>query len=305
MIKSKNESLSRVGTRIKAIRKNKKITQSELAGESITRNMLSRIENGLALPSLQTLVYIADRLSVPVSVLLDDTFLSDYTIAEAVRKAHGYMKEGLFDKALEVIQSKGIPESDETTLITIECNLALAAEKARQGNFFEAYRNFAQAEEKEGCTVYSTAGSTYISSLYRSVASYMLPLDESEKKTKPKFDKYIDFYIYLRLIDLFDNGQIVKAVNLAALCEIEDRILSTHIAATLDMANGKYTSAASKLRQIVEYEEKSPTPHGSLMLYRIYGELEMCAKSEGDYVLAYTYKEEKLKLYSKMSGIKL
>ena len=133
----------------------------------------------------------------------------------------------------------------------------------------------------------------------------MLPLEENDRKSKPRFDKYIDFYIYLRLIDLFDNGQIVKAVNLASLCEISDRILSAHIAATLDMANGKYASAASKLNQIVEDEKKSPTPHGTLMLYRIYGELETCSKREGDYVLAYTYKEEKLKLYSGMSGIRL
>ena len=153
MIKAKNESLSRIGARIKELRKSKNMTQSELAGESITRNMLSRIENGLALPSLQTLLYIADSLTVPVSVLLDDTLLCDHTIAEAVRKAHDFMKEGLYDKALDVIKDENIPQNDETTLIAIECELALAAENAKKGNFFEAYNNLAKAEENEEKTI--------------------------------------------------------------------------------------------------------------------------------------------------------
>ena len=37
-----------IGDKIKKIRKEKKITQSALAGQRITRNMLSAIENGTA-----------------------------------------------------------------------------------------------------------------------------------------------------------------------------------------------------------------------------------------------------------------
>ena len=115
----------------------------------------------------------------------------------------------------------------------------------------------------------------------------------------------MDIYIYLKLTDLFDSGQLIKAVNLASLTEIQDKILSAHIAARLDMANGRYNDAEAKLKGIIASEERSPTAHGSLLLFRIYDELEQCAKGENDYVSAYQYKEQKLKLYELASGIKL
>ena len=40
------DTLSHIGERIRAIRQRKGITQAELVGDSVTRNMLSRIENG-------------------------------------------------------------------------------------------------------------------------------------------------------------------------------------------------------------------------------------------------------------------
>ena len=61
-----------IGEKIKNTRKVRKITQSELAGTFMTRNMVSRIENGAAKPSLDTLIYIAEVLSVPPAYLLSD-----------------------------------------------------------------------------------------------------------------------------------------------------------------------------------------------------------------------------------------
>ena len=48
------------------------MTQKELSEGIVTRNMLSRIENGEALPSLSTVSALAARLSVPVGYLIDD-----------------------------------------------------------------------------------------------------------------------------------------------------------------------------------------------------------------------------------------
>ena len=59
-----------IGEKIRELRTAKLMTQSELAGSQITRNMLSCIENGTANPSLQTILYIASRLNVPAGFLL-------------------------------------------------------------------------------------------------------------------------------------------------------------------------------------------------------------------------------------------
>ncbi|MBE6605772.1 MAG: helix-turn-helix domain-containing protein [Ruminococcaceae bacterium] len=300
------DKLEGIGKRIKLIRKRRKMTQSELAGKEITRNMLSRIENGYALPSLPTLIHISDKLGVPVSALLDDCFLDDHNRSKAIRNAREYMKQGRYDAALKIITNPDIISDDETALIITECKLALSRENIGMRKYFDAYENLKAAENKSHDTIYSSAGSAYIASLYKALAKAMLPVsDNNISCSPPEFDNYIDLYIYLRLIDLFDKGNIVKAVNLASLCEISDRLLSAHIAAKLDMANGRYREAEAKLKQITESEKNSPTALGGLMLYRIYWELEQCAKGENDYVLAYTYREEKLKLYSLMSGIKL
>ncbi len=62
-----------LGQRIKEARLAKKMTQTEVVGSFITRNMLSQIESGNAVPSMKTLTYLAKVLELPPAVLLPDT----------------------------------------------------------------------------------------------------------------------------------------------------------------------------------------------------------------------------------------
>ncbi|MCM3388377.1 helix-turn-helix domain-containing protein [Ureibacillus chungkukjangi] len=64
--------MNSLGERIKQLRKQKKMTLAELAGDRLTKGMLSLIENGKAQPSMESLRYIAERVGVEVSALLDD-----------------------------------------------------------------------------------------------------------------------------------------------------------------------------------------------------------------------------------------
>ena len=61
-----------IGEKIKRLRTEKMMTQSELSGDQITRNMLSLLEKGKAVPSVQTLIYLAGRLGVSPGYLLAD-----------------------------------------------------------------------------------------------------------------------------------------------------------------------------------------------------------------------------------------
>lgn len=56
-----------IGSIIKEARLSKKMTQNEVVGDFITRNMLSLIENGTATPSIRTLQYLAAKLQIPMS----------------------------------------------------------------------------------------------------------------------------------------------------------------------------------------------------------------------------------------------
>ncbi|MCQ5129705.1 helix-turn-helix domain-containing protein [Butyricicoccus faecihominis] len=71
---------SELGKKIKEARLAKKMTQAEVVGDFITRNMLSQIESGAAMPSVKTLSYLAgvlglspDQLIAPEPVL-DDAY---------------------------------------------------------------------------------------------------------------------------------------------------------------------------------------------------------------------------------------
>lgn len=60
-----------LGERIRTLRKQKKMTLDALAGDRLTKGMLSQIENNKARPSMESLEYIAGRLEVTISELVD------------------------------------------------------------------------------------------------------------------------------------------------------------------------------------------------------------------------------------------
>ena len=61
-----------LGRRLKEARLARRMTQSEVVGDFITRNMLSQIESGSAMPSVTTLEYLSKRLEIPFEQLMED-----------------------------------------------------------------------------------------------------------------------------------------------------------------------------------------------------------------------------------------
>ena len=59
-----------LGQKLKKARLDRGLTQSQVVGDRITRNMLSQLENDLASPSVGTLEYLASVLNVRLSWLL-------------------------------------------------------------------------------------------------------------------------------------------------------------------------------------------------------------------------------------------
>ncbi|RLL47749.1 XRE family transcriptional regulator [Oceanobacillus piezotolerans] len=61
-----------LGERIRTIRKEKKMTLEELAGDRLSKGMLSLIENNKAKPSMESLTFISERLGVHTAELLSE-----------------------------------------------------------------------------------------------------------------------------------------------------------------------------------------------------------------------------------------
>jgi len=71
------EEVDSLGMRIRKLRKEKKLTLEALAADRLTKGMLSQIENDKAKPSMESLDYIAERLGVKASELLEQVASSD------------------------------------------------------------------------------------------------------------------------------------------------------------------------------------------------------------------------------------
>ena len=76
-----------LGKKIKTLRLERKMTQAELAGETITRNMLSQIENGVAQPSVSTIIDLAKKLDTPIEYFFSENGdLDDFKKLGAIAK---------------------------------------------------------------------------------------------------------------------------------------------------------------------------------------------------------------------------
>ena len=105
--------MATLGEKIKALRKEKKLTQTELAGSELTKSMLSQIENGKATPSMKTLQYIAEKLGCETSFLLEE---DDDEMVELIQKMERLIKnkcDEVYETLLPIVQ-KELPSTLNT-----------------------------------------------------------------------------------------------------------------------------------------------------------------------------------------------
>ncbi|MCH5192925.1 MAG: helix-turn-helix transcriptional regulator [Oscillospiraceae bacterium] len=124
------------GRIIKEARIAKKMTQSEVVGSFITRNMLSQIESGNATPSVKTLEYLSQTLDIPISELMprgdeESCPESGADIYRLVRAKELLSGREYFD-AIEAIgeENEWGALSDEFYAVLARCYLGLAEETA-------------------------------------------------------------------------------------------------------------------------------------------------------------------------------
>ena len=89
------------------------LSQRQLCGDTITRNMLSRIEHGMAKPSMGTLQILAQRLGKPISYFLEEEADSEaLDILRKLRQAEEALTEGKHRLAARLLEAMDpeIPE---------------------------------------------------------------------------------------------------------------------------------------------------------------------------------------------------
>ena len=96
--------------KLKAARLEAGLSQRQLCGDMITRNMLSQIENGSARPSMATLQYLAQRLGKPVSYFLEEQAVVSPNLESIARARSAYAQQ---DHPQTLAALEGFKEPDE------------------------------------------------------------------------------------------------------------------------------------------------------------------------------------------------
>lgn len=119
-----------LGQLLKQARLESGLSQRQLCGDQITRNMLSQIEHGTARPSMETLRYLAGRLGKPISFFLEEDAASpNQALIQRARAAwcdgdhcavlqalEEWTPDGIFDAEAYLLQTLSYLATAQTAL---------------------------------------------------------------------------------------------------------------------------------------------------------------------------------------------
>ena len=164
-----------LGEKIKYFRLKQGLTQSQLAGTFITRNMLSKIENGSAQPSLATVEYITERLGLPRGFLIsgkDDT--QQYENSQMLEIMKSMYANGEFEELVHKCEKNGdgAVYGDEVSCMLADCYLKLGIEKYRCGDMISAEKYFCACISRCDKTVYNTDNLRNNAKLYMNLINF-------------------------------------------------------------------------------------------------------------------------------------
>lgn len=278
------------------------MTQQELAGDYITRNMLSRIENGFALPSLPSLLYIADRLGIQAGYLLADgeeeyhykktSGMPDIMSAYAAKDWH---------ICKDLCENLGGQDNEIQYLIFL-CLFNEAKDFFQVGELRQAAELFEAARIQSKNTVYpvhSLVGECDTYLLCISTISPSLPAD-IEITSSPSLSSLSDpFCRYFSFLHFFDSNDTSLLKLLADESESpEDEVYGIHIAAKIKMKAGQFNEAYHLLKRILSSDGNISAP----MLFFVFTDLEICCRELSDYRGAYEYSSDKTGMLEKFLG---
>ena len=282
-----------IGEKIKDLRASKMMTQKELAGDVITRNMLSQIENGSANPSLSTLTYLADRLGVPVGYLV-----SGGEAGEAFYKKssnyqniiHAY-KSGEWAICRDLCLSC-LSDGDDNELMYMLCTACaeLGIVKFEEGQLKTALGLFEEALEYSEKTVFDTSGTIYKVFSYANIMYEISPTLSIDVPCVPENETFVYKSDFCRYSSLFFASDILRDES-----EWENKSYFYALNAKHLIAEDKYDAAMSLLTYVCA-DETLPKP----VIYMALGDYEICCKESEEYKDAYETSQIRIQLFEKM-----
>lgn len=283
-----------IGEKIKELRIRRNMTQEQLAGDTITRNMISLIEHGRTQPSVSTIEELAARLDAPPSYFFSEVGdLDAFRKLEAIGKIKKLYAEGEYGKCLSALVALNVSD-DETELIWSIASLACGIRKYREGYLKRAFSYFNDAILHAEKTIYAGKDIRDIAERYGAAISYIC--EKEDRIAAPAGEvrgKNIDV-----IADIAYVG-VIAGVRDAFIYEEECPLYAEHLTIRKGIdAVGDEQTLMQKLRMLLQ---KSNDGMHAVLQYYILCDLEILAQRVSDYKCAYQCSFDRRTLTEKMN----
>lgn len=260
-----------LGQRLKQARLEKGFSQRQLCGDTITRNMLSQIENGSAKPSMDTLSYLAARLEKSVSYFLEETVSLSPNREQMLRARKAYT-EGNYKEVCQLLAGcDGEDLSQERWLLECIALMEQAAQALKDGKDIFAGNLLERADAAGKKTPYDTSALQRQRLLMR----YQADPEAAGELVKALPEDYREFY--LRAQALLQTEDYDRAAGLLDGMENDD-IQWHRLRAQAALGQKDYEKAILCF-QVAEQQQPLESAKG----------LEQCYLALEDYKMAYHY----------------
>lgn len=257
-----------LGEKLRQARMEAGLSQRQLCGEEITRNMLSLIENGSAKPSMKTLQYLAGRLGKSVSFFLEETAVLSPN-QEVMASARQLYDSGNFAEADKVLADYRWPDpvyDREKELLRILLRLELAKEAIRQERFVYAAELLKQTPVQ----------TPYLAEELNRRRLLLLGSIPGQKVASQL--PSLDGELLLRAEEALDSRELSRAAHLLEAMEHPDTPRWHLLRGTVCLQQKKWKMAAKHLQ---EAETSFPK--------EVFPQLEICYRELGNFQKAYEY----------------
>lgn len=283
-----------LGQKLRKARIEKGLTQSQVAGDRITRNMLSQIENDLASPSVKTLEYLAQTLDVRAGWLLEDE--KQAPSAAKLEAGKALWREGAWRACLQALS--GAAPSDELFALRADAAVRLAQEALHEERFSEA-RELALAAQR-----WNEAGA-YQSQTQRLLAAAVLARCAQHAKSGAQdavgayraaylaAQSSVAYHLLMARYQLEQEHVQAAEREIWSIADLPEESRAEYL-----VLRGRIAARKEQFENAIVYLQQAEQAGALPRILRreLYQCMEVCCRESGDFKAAYEYAAKQLAL---------
>ncbi len=290
-----------LGEKIKTARIQQGMTQKELVGDYITRNMLSKIEHDSATPSVKTLEYLAEALGLPTAYLMAGTDDSEVTPGKLI-SARQLFRDGEYAGCIKVLEELDMGEDyrEEALLLLSRAKICQSKQAMANGRYEEAIRLAREAVAHNEETMYRSAAFRTEGLLL--VARCTMELEGDFDKAMDDYqaayqDQGLGEFYRLTMAEYYiGQGNLERAKEeMDSISRLSEATKPAYLMlqGRMDMEDNQFAQA---VKQLEAAEQLARTTGSGYFLSNLYALLEHCYREMDDIKGAYHYASMQLSI---------